>query len=82
MTFEELKKRKEKLFIEIVTDKYNGKHTSQSIVAEYRFLQREEKRRNKMYFNRMRVKISGQCIGIVEGRNINEQTKKYCTNWH
>jgi hypothetical protein len=49
MNFEELKKRKDELFIRIMRDKYERVETPAMIVKEYRFLQREEKRMIKSY---------------------------------
>lgn len=49
MEYKLLKSRKECLFKEIMTDKYMGRKTSQHIVKEYRFLQREERRLAKKY---------------------------------
>lgn len=49
MTYNNLKKRKSNLFVRIMTDKYAGVRTPASVVSEYRYLQREEKRRIVAY---------------------------------
>lgn len=49
MTYIQLKRRKEKLFIRIMSDKYKGVQTPSSIIREYRFLQREQIRMIRKY---------------------------------
>lgn len=44
MKFGKVKSRKAELFSRIMSDKYAGVETPASLVKEYRFLQREEKR--------------------------------------
>jgi hypothetical protein len=49
MTYKQLTSRKSQLFIQIMTDKYNGKRTPYMVIKEYRFLQREQKRQMREY---------------------------------
>lgn len=49
MKFAELKAKKTELFNRIMQDKYNKETTPDSVIKEYRFLQREEKRMAKGY---------------------------------